>query len=57
MEGKGIGETVVGILVGGLEVVSVGVLLAIGFHIGAKIIEKVEDGRKLKNPKLAGTRA
>lgn len=36
------------IVIGGLEVVAVGILLAIGFHIGAKIIEKVEKKKPLK---------
>lgn len=31
-----------GIAVGAVEVVAVGVLLAIGFHLGAKIIERIE---------------
>ncbi|MDP8263132.1 MAG: hypothetical protein P9M13_07505 [Candidatus Ancaeobacter aquaticus] len=39
---KGIGGFAIGMVTGGLEVVAVGVLLAIGFHIGAKIIEKIE---------------
>mgnify|MGYP001562355829 CR=1 FL=1 len=49
----------VGVVVGAFEVVAVGVLLAIGFHLGAKIIEKVEGQQKLSNSrhaKLAGAR-
>lgn len=50
-----------GVVVGAFEVVAVGVLLAIGFHLGAKIIEKVEGQQKLTNGrtrgmKLAGAR-
>ena len=36
------GEIVTAIVIGALEVVAVGVLLCIGFHLGGKIIEKVE---------------
>lgn len=57
MEAKGIGELAIGMIVGGLEVISVGILLAIGFHLGAKIIEKIEDGKKMGKPKLARARA
>ena len=42
-----VGGVVVGMVVGALEVVAVGLLLAIGFHLGAKIIEKVENQQKL----------
>ena len=42
MPAKGFGAIAVGTIVGAVEVVAVGVLLAIGFHIGSKIIEKVE---------------
>ena len=42
-----VGGVVVGIALGAVEVVVVGVLLAIGFHLGAKIIERVESQKKL----------
>ena len=31
------------VIIGSLEIVAVGILLCVGFHIGGKIIEKVED--------------
>ena len=52
---KGLFGLLGGIVIGGLEVVAVGVMLAIGFHIGAKIIEKIE--KKKPSPKLKRARA
>lgn len=36
------GEIIASIVIGSLEVVAVGILLCVGFHIGGKVIEKVE---------------
>ena len=47
-----VGEVVSSMIIGSVEIVAVGILLCIGFHIGGKIIEKVED-KSTKVKKLA----
>ena len=54
---KEVAGIAIGVAVGAFEVVAVGVLLAIGFHLGAKIIEKVEERKKLGHTKVAKARA
>ncbi len=41
------------IIIGSLEIVAVGILLCVGFHLGGKIIEKVESKSPKPKRKLA----
>jgi hypothetical protein len=53
MQPKGVVGVAVGTVVGAAEVVAVGILLAIGFHIGSKLIEKVESRKLAGRPQRA----
>lgn len=48
-----VGEVVSSIIIGSIEVVGVGILLCIGFHIGGKIIEKIESKSSQPKKRLA----
>lgn len=46
-----VAEVVSSVIIGAVEVVAVGILLCVGFHLGGKIIEKVESRSALKTKK------